>query len=96
MTGADKVAALIKAGFEAVNCHIPVEFDGNGISIRNLFIEVDEKITCYWVEEWEPMQLFAMPKDAAESAASAVVIKVLTGMVSRAVENTSRDLSAAA
>jgi hypothetical protein len=96
MTDATKIAALIKAGFDAVNCRIPIEIDGSGISVRNLFIEVEEKITCYWVEDWEPQQMFAMPKDAAESAATAVVLKILTGVVGRAVESTSRDLSVAA
>lgn len=98
MTIKDTVATLIKTGFDAVNCAmIPVETDDNGISVRNLFIEFeDDGITCYSVEDWEPKTLFKFPPEAVESTASAVVLKVLTLLVSRAVENRWRDLDTVA
>lgn len=96
MTVKNTLVLLIKAGFEAVNCHVPINIDDNEISIRNMFVEIDEKITCYSVENWEPKVIFSFPLEAVESAASAVVLKILSGMVSRAVENTWRELETSA
>jgi len=96
MTAKERLTALISAGFEAVNCRIPIEADDNGIAVRNLFIEIDDKIVCFVVENWEPKTVFSLPLEAAEAAATAVVLKILTGLASRAIENRWRELDAAA
>lgn len=96
MTTKEKLTALIRSGFDAVKYRIPVESDDNGIAVRNMFIEIDEKITCYSVENWEPKVIFSLPIEAIESAATTVVLNVLTGLVSRAIENTWRELDVAA
>lgn len=86
MTPAKALAILIRAGFEAVGSRIPVEPDGTSLAVRDLLIEFDGAIVCHSVADGSTREVFTMPLDAVESAASAVVVRIMSGMVTRAVE----------
>jgi hypothetical protein len=79
--------ALIQTGLEAVGCRIPAEFDGDAISIRTLVVVVTDlgRIQCYDLAVPE-VPIMDFPMDAVQSAAAAVVVQVLTGIVTRAIE----------
>jgi hypothetical protein len=81
------MAALLRAGFEAVGSRMPVEADGDAVSVRDLLIEFDGAIVCHSAADGIPREVFRMPLEAAESAACAVVVRVMTGVVSRAIES---------
>lgn len=81
------LASLMKAGLEAVGCRIPVEIDGDCIVLRNLIALVTDlgEIQCYDVNDADkPIMVF--PKEASQAAATMIVMHVLRGIVSRAVE----------
>jgi len=78
---------LIKTGLNAVGCRIPVEHDGDAIYLRTLGVVVTDKgsIQCFDLAAPDT-PIMEFPKDAFQSAASAVVIRVLSGIVTRAIE----------
>jgi hypothetical protein len=78
--------SLIQTGLEAVGCRVPVEFDGDAIYLRTLVVVLTDlgRIQCYDISSDIPIMDF--PMDAVQAAASAVVIHLLTGIVTRAIE----------
>jgi len=80
------MARLVRAGLDAVGIRIPVEIDGDSLAVRDLLLEFDDSITCHSVSDGTPRQVFSMPLGAIESAACAVVVRIVSGVVARAVE----------
>lgn len=79
--------SLMKTGLDAVGCRLPVETDGDCIYLRNLLVTVTDlgEIQAYDVNSPD-RPLLTFPIDAAQAAATAVVVNVLQGLVSRAIE----------
>jgi hypothetical protein len=79
--------SLIRTGLEAVGCRLPVEFDGEAIYLRTLVVVFTDlgRIQCYDLADPDT-PIMDFPMDAVQSAASAVVVHLLTGMVTRAIE----------
>lgn len=90
MSTAATMARLVRAGFDAVGSRIPVETDGDSLAVRDLLVEFDGSITCHSASDGAPRQVFSMPLDAVESAACAVVVRIMSGVVARAVEREHR------
>jgi len=86
VTPGETVAFLVRVGLEAVGCRIPVEFDGESLAVRDLLVEFEGGITCHSASDGTPREVFAMPLGAVESAASAVVARLLTGIATREIE----------
>ncbi len=79
--------SLIQTGMESVGCRIPVEFDGDAIYLRTLVVVLTDlgRIQCYDLSTPDS-PIMDFPMDAVQSAASAVVVHLLTGIVTRAIE----------
>lgn len=78
---------LMQTGLQSVGCRIPVEHDVDAIYVRNLVVVVTDmgRIECCEMSNPEtPVMTF--PMDATQSAAAAIVMHVLTGVVTRAIE----------
>lgn len=87
MSRAIRTADLIRSGFEAVGCPIPVTVEDGAVIVRDLILEFDGTANCVRAEtDGRPSQVFRYNADALEAAASSVVMDVLSGIVSRAVE----------
>lgn len=80
------VKGLIDTGFEAVGCRMPVEIDGEGLFVRDLVVEKNKDLFLCFEASNPDKAIFAMPSDAPDAVAAAVVIHVLKGIVARAVQ----------
>lgn len=81
-----RFASLLVAGFEAVGCRIPVACDEGCVIVRDVVVEIGPSIACFRVADPEA-PFMSFPADATQSAASAVCVAVLSGMVTRAIES---------
>lgn len=80
-----RFVALAEKGFEAVGCRMPVVADGATASVRDVFVEFRTSIECFRASDPE-RPFMSFPINALESAASAVCVAVISGVVARAVE----------
>jgi len=92
MNPAQQMAHLLRAGFADVGISIPVEQDETSVAVRNLLIEFDGKISCLAHGDDDMQTVFTMPMDAMESAACAVVMRILNRYVAQRVECAYRSL----
>jgi len=80
-----RFAAMVERGFEAVGCRLPVVIDESCVTVRDVIVEFGTVIEC--VRASDPESPFmSFPESGLESAAAAVCMSVLSGMVARAVE----------
>lgn len=80
-----RFAAMVAKGFEAVGCRMPVTIEDGAAAVRDIVIEFGPSIEC--VRASEPDKPFmSFPEGALESAAAAVCMAILSGIVTRAVE----------
>lgn len=86
MSVVKEFADLVRAGFRTVGSAIPVEVDGSTVAVRDLLVEIGDAITCFSVEDGTVRVVFSMPAEAKASAASAVVVRILSGVVAREIE----------
>jgi len=81
-------ARLARRALEAVGCRVEVAEEDGAAVIRDVIVEFGPTIICSRASSPdEPFMSF--PPDAVEAAAAAVVVDVLKGIVSRAVETES-------
>lgn len=83
----DTMLTLLQTGLLAVGCRIPAERDDSAIYLRNLVVVITDlgRIECFDMTSPDtPIMVF--PVEATQSAAAAIVIHVLTGLVTRAIE----------
>lgn len=78
---------LIQTGLQAVGSRLVPEYDGDAIYLRTLCVVFTDmgRIQCFEMSAPDT-PIMDFPMDATQAAASAVVIHVLTGIVTRAIE----------
>ena len=78
---------LVRTGLESVGCRVPVEQDGEALYVRTLTLVVTDlgRILCYDMHQPE-IPVFDLPMEAVQAAAEAAVVRVLSGIVARAIE----------
>lgn len=79
--------ALMQTGLQAAGSRLTPEYDGDAIYLRTLCVVFTDmgRIQCFEMSAPETA-IMDFPMDAVQAAAAAVVIHVLSGVVTRAIE----------
>lgn len=83
---AERFYELVCVGMRSAGSNITPTLDHDIVVIRNVFVEFKAGIEFYWADDPNtPFQ--TLPLSAMESAAAALCINVLTGVITRSIEN---------
>lgn len=76
----------VETGLRSIGCDLPIVADTEVVVLRDIFVEFD-KSDFYFFRIGDPEKPFATyPQEALDSAATALCMTTLSGIVARAIE----------